>query len=129
MVQNQMSFAQAVKDLKLPLEGYECDVLQKRADFKKVLRQEKYAFASDVANTPGRNKSTVVGMMMVAADNLLSEGEWEKAASVLEKIAKLEGMVNGDNVTIFAGLTARDIEDARVRLQEQIDRKTETRPN
>jgi hypothetical protein len=121
MVQNQQSFAQAVKELKLPLEGYECDVLQKRADFKKILRQEKYAHHTEVAATPGRSKANILGMMQIAIDNLMAEGEWDKAISAMEKMAKLENYVGPDSVNIIAGLTARDIAEAREKLQNKIN--------
>lgn len=131
MVQNQLSFVQAVKELKLALEGYECDVLQKRADWKKTLREAKNAFHADVANTPGRNKSSAIGMMQVAIENLMAEGEYDKAVSAIEKLAKLEGWVGSDsNINIFAGLTAREIAEQKAKVLEEINgNKNESRPN
>jgi hypothetical protein len=55
--------------------------------------------------------------MEVLIDCLMREGEYDKAAAAIEKLGKLEGWVGGDsNVNVFAGLSARDIAEARERL-------------
>ena len=70
-----------------------------------------------IANDPTRTKSVVLGQLVVLADKLTREGEYDKAAGVLEKLAKLEGWQGADsNVNIFAGLTAKDIAEARARI-------------
>lgn len=121
MVRNSVSFSQAANDLKLPLSPTECEKVVKRKEFQQILRQEKNAFRQEVANEPGRTKSTAVGMMVLAIENLITEGEWDKAVAAIEKLAKLEGWIGADsNVNIFAGLTARDIAEAKQKLTEQV---------
>jgi hypothetical protein len=57
--------------------------------------------------------------MWVLADRLIAEGEFEKAAGVLDKLSKMEGWSgNEGNINIFSGLTARDIAEARDRIRD-----------
>jgi len=55
--------------------------------------------------------------MIILAEKLMHEGEHEKAGNLLEKICKIEGWTGVDtNVNIFAGLTMKDIQDAKARI-------------
>lgn len=127
MVTGNMPFKQAAGELKIDWTAAECDKIARRTEFKRILREVKYSFHAEVANTPGRNKSSAIGMMQVAIENLLAEGEWDKAVAAIEKLAKLEGWMGSDsNIQIFAGLTARDIAEAKERIQKQV---AEQRPN
>lgn len=121
MVRNSVSFSQAANDLKLPLSPTECEKVVKRKEFQQILRQEKNAFRQEVANEPGRTKSTAVGMMVLAIENLITEGEWDKAVAAIEKLAKLEGWLGAEsNVNIFAGMTARDIATEKERILKEL---------
>jgi hypothetical protein len=100
-----------------PLDPDEADKVSRRRDFQEILRVEKNKFYSSVANDPTRTKSVVIGQMFTLADRLITDGEFEKAAGVLDKLAKLEGWNgNESNINIFSGLTARDIAEAKERL-------------
>lgn len=129
MVTNQVSFKQAVGELKIPWTTQECEQISARKEFKQILRAEKYKYHSEVANQPGRNKNAALGLLLVSIENLAMKGEDEKVVAAIEKLAKLEGWIGGDsNVNIFAGLTARDIAEAKKRLQTQIDPPEPARP-
>src|SRR5438128_2091630 len=121
MAQNNMSFKQAVNELGLGWEPHECELISKRKEFKQVLRTEKNTLYGDVANMPGRTKSTAVGMLLVSLENLLEQGEFDKVISGVEKLARLEGWLGADsNINVFAGLTSRDIAEQKQKLLDSI---------
>ena len=120
MVRTQCSLKQAALEVGHPLDPDEADKVSRRRDFQEILRVEKNKFYASVANDPSRTKSVVLGQMWVLADRLIAEGEFEKAAGVLDKLSKMEGWSgNEGNINIFSGLTARDIAEARDRLKEK----------
>ena len=117
MVRTQCSLKQAALEIGHPLDPDEADKVSRRRDFQEMHRIEKNKFYQGIANDPTRTKSVIVGQMWFLADRLITEGEFEKAASVLDKLAKLEGWAgNENNINIFSGLTARDIDEAKQRL-------------
>jgi hypothetical protein len=117
MVRTQCSLKQAALEIGHPLDPDEADKVSRRRDFQEILRVEKNKFYQGIANDPTRTKSVIVGQMWFLADRLISEGEFEKAAGVLDKLAKLEGWAgNEGNINIFSGLSARDIQEAKDRL-------------
>lgn len=118
MVRTQCSLKVAALEIGHPLDPDEADKVSRRRDFQEILRAEKNKFYLSVANDPTRTKGVVLGQMWVLADRLIAEGEFEKAAGVLDKLSKMEGWSgNEGNINIFSGLTARDIAEARERLQ------------
>lgn len=117
MVRNNTSLKQAALDLGIQLDPDEVTKLGRRKDFQEILRIEKNKFHAAVANDPTRTKSAALGMMWVLAERLMAEGELEKAAQTLDKLAKMEGWSgNEGNINIFSGLTARDIAEAKERI-------------
>jgi hypothetical protein len=102
--------------------GHELDVDEAkrvfaRREFQEILRREKNKYYQAVANDPARTKSSILGRLSVIADRLISEGELEKAANVLDKLAKVEGWTGSEsNVNVFAGLTAKDLAEAKERI-------------
>lgn len=120
MVRNNSSLKQAALDLGIKLDPDELVRLGRRKDFQEICRVERNKYHAAVANDPTRTKSAALGMMWMLAEKLTAEGELEKAAQVLDKLAKMEGWSgNEGNVNIFSGLTARDIAEARERLTKK----------
>jgi len=62
----------------------------------------------------------LIGQLQVQADNLEASGEYDKAAEVLFKIAKVKNYLGDEQtVNVFAGLTAKDFDAIRKRLSER----------
>jgi hypothetical protein len=117
MVRNGSDLKTAALDLGLELEVAEAACIARRKDFQEILRGETNKYHAMVANDPSRTKSVALGIMWIAAEKLAKEGEHDKAVQALERIAKVEGWSgNEQNINIFSGLTARDIEEAKARL-------------
>lgn len=127
MVRTQTSLKQAALEIGHSLDPDEADKVSRRRDFQEILRVEKNKFYASVANDPTRTKSVVLGQMWFLADKLIAEGEFEKAAGVLDKLGKMEGWSgNEGNINIFSGLTARDITEARERLAKGTGKGSKT---
>lgn len=117
MVRTKMNFHQAATELGIQLDPIESDRTARRREFQDILRVERNKLYQSVANDPSRSKATSIGKMEILIENLISEGEYDKAGQLIERLAKLEGWVGGDsNVNVFAGLTARDIAEAKERI-------------
>ena len=117
MVRNNTSLKQAALDLGIHLDPDEAERTGRRKDFQEILRVEANKYRASIANDPTRTKSAVLGAMIILAEKLMHEGEHEKAGNLLEKICKIEGWTGVDtNVNIFAGLTMKDIQDAKARI-------------
>jgi hypothetical protein len=117
MVRNNSSLKQAALDLDIKLDPDEVTRLGRKKDFQEILRIETNKYHAMVANDPTRTKSAALGRMWVLADRLEKNGEYEKSAQVLDKLAKMEGWAgNEGNINIFSGLTQRDIEEAKERI-------------
>jgi hypothetical protein len=119
MARGGVSFLQAIVTLELKIDPDEAEACSRRTDFQDILRSEKNKYHQMVANDPTMTKSAVMGQLWILADKLAREGEHDKSAGVLEKLAKLAGWQGGEsNVNIFGGLTAKDIAEARARIAE-----------
>lgn len=118
MVRGNMSLKQAAVEVGHPLDPDEAEKVSRRRDFQEILRVEKNKYYATIANDPSRTKSTAIGKMEMLIDKLIVAGEYDKAGVLIEKLGKLEGWTGAEsNVNIFSGLTARDIAEARDRLE------------
>lgn len=128
MIREGITMKAAVGLLEIKLTPQECDLVFVRKEFQDILQSETDKHREELANRPGRGKSTAVGLMLIAIEKLAAQEQWEKVVNALEKLSKLEGWQGADsNINVFAGLNARDIAEAKARLKEQID-ATESRP-
>lgn len=125
MIREMKSFATVVDELELPsLQPKEMLRIEKSEGFQAAMRNERHKYANEVANDPRLGKSTAIGMMMLAVERLMLEGEWDKALEGLQKLSKLAGWQGVDNqVNIFADLKGKEIED----LKREIGQRTGTR--
>lgn len=121
MVCEGITFREAVADLRLPLTPSECDAVRRRAEFEDTLRDAKLKHQSSIGDNPNLNKSAAIGIMQLAIEKLLEEGEYMDAIVGVEKLAKVAGWIGAEStVNVFAGMTARDIEEARIRVKREL---------
>lgn len=127
MIRNGLNLRMAAVEVGHELSPEEAERITKSKDFQEIFRNERNKYHAAIGNDPSRTKSVMIGMMWAQAEKLATEGESEKAALVLEKIAKLEGWGgNESNINIFAGLSAKDIAEAKRKLQESTDPEPRT---
>jgi hypothetical protein len=122
MVRNGSSLKVAALELGITLSPAEVERMGRRRDFQDILRVEQNKYFAMVANDPSRTKSVALGRMWVSAEALARDGEHDKAVQALERISKVEGWIGPENnVNIFAGLTAKEIENARKELEGKLN--------
>lgn len=118
MVRQNMSLRQAAMELDIPLTSDECDKILKRKAFQNVLWAERHTFNAELAAQPGRNKTSAIGLMVFLIQKLIDDGEYDKALDGVQKLAKLEGWDKSAEINIIAGLTAKDLAEAKAELLE-----------
>src|SRR6266404_2326737 len=113
---------QALSMHDIPIDAEEANQLYRSKIFQRVLWQARFDYYSQIASDPARTKAALLGLMTLAIQNLASEGQWDKVLEGALKVARVEGWANGEsNVTVFANLTAKDIEKERARLLEGLE--------
>lgn len=119
MVRNGISLRQAAGELNAAITTTDAENIQRRKSFQKLLRDARNRFHAEVGSDPGLTKACTIGRLSILAQKLSDEGESDKAAEVLFKLAKLAGWLAPETATnVFAGLTARDYDEVRKRLTE-----------
>lgn len=118
MVRQDVGLRQAAHELGFELSVAEEEAIRRRKSFQRLLWLERFRYYDEVAKSPERNRSSMVGQLMLCAQKLMLEGAFDKAAEVLYKAARLEGWIGGEgNVNVFADLTAKDIQSIREKLK------------
>lgn len=118
MVYEGISLKEAVTQLNIALTSEECVNIARRASFKTLIRQIRNRLQTEIGSDPTRTKDTVVGQLQLLADQLEKQGDADKAAEVLFKIAKIRNWIGPEGtVNIFGDLTAKDYEKLRAEIQ------------
>ena len=119
MVRESRSLKEVLTQLQIPLTTDECETIGRRRSFRELLRAARNRLHNEIGSDPSRNKEALIGQLQLQADNLEASGEYDKAAEVLFKIAKVKNYIGEENtVNVFAGLTAKDFDAIRKRLAE-----------
>lgn len=125
MVREQKNIQQAAMECDVDLTSEELRALEKRKAFQQVLWTERHRFFQELASDPNRSKTSLLGQMLFLTQKLIEEGEYDKALEGLMKLAKIEGFVGPEQqVNIFGGLSPKDLEEAKKRLNERLGQGT-----
>jgi hypothetical protein len=121
MARNSCGLKQAAFEIDKQLTAEECEIVARRVEFQEILLEEEDKYRGNLATRPSRSKEVAVGIMLEAIDKLMKQGDYDKAATAIEKLAKLEGWTSGEsNINIFSGVTARDIAHEREKLEQKL---------
>lgn len=124
MVWRQVGIKEACEALNLRLDPDEMARVERRREFKDAVRSERHKFYAAVANDPARTKSSAIGAMLISIEQLQLAGEHDKAVQAIDKLGKMEGWVGADSsINVFAGLSSKDIAEAKARLEGNIKTK------
>lgn len=114
MVRENLSLRDAARESGVEISLEEAATLSKRQAWQRVMYEARREYYTELGGDPGRTKQTVVGQMVLAAQKLMDEGEWDKAAQVNEKVAKIMGWVGEESeVNVFAGLSQKDLDEVK----------------
>ena len=130
MVQKGHNLRQAALELEIPLTSADAEKIQRRKSFQSVIWTERQRFFQEIGRDPMRTKEAVLGRQEFLIQKLIESGDYDKAAQANVKLAQMEGWTGADSqVNIFAGLTAKDIEEAKKFLNEQAKGPTARTPS
>lgn len=123
MVRQGISLRQASTQLQITLTTTDCETLQRRRSFQKLLQAARLRYHNEIGSDPGLTKTALIGKLLLLSDKLMDEGEWDKAGEVLFKVAKIRGDVGADSsVNVFGNLSAKDYADIRKNLEGKDDK-------
>jgi hypothetical protein len=132
MVREGKSLPQAITDLGISLSSIETKKVQLRPTFQRLLWDARNRWNREIADVPTRSKQSTIGQLQIIAQKLVEEGNYDKAAEVLFKLAKLEGWVGNENtVNVFGSLSNADLEKlkAKVKSVEKENKPEDVNPN
>ena len=120
MLRDILPFRAALAALNIQISNAEADRIEYSAAFKKQLDIEQQLLYQELAANPNFNKQSVIGGMLHAVQQLLREGDFDKAVNGFMAIAKLQGWLGVEsNVNVMLGVTQRDIEEARKKILQE----------
>lgn len=102
----------------LGLTSRECENLQKNKAFQETLRNRRNIYHKEVAGDSTFSRAAAKGQLMVAINKMMEKEQYDKAATAIMNLAKLEGWTSdGTNVNVFADLTATDLAKLREKFK------------
>lgn len=111
---------QAATKLELGLTTAEAEAAFKNPLFQKLLRAERIKQDNEIADDPNRGKSTTIGRILRLADKMEHAKQFDKAATALVNLAKIEGHLGPEStVNIFGSLNAKDIQEMKEKLRKE----------
>lgn len=118
MAREGLTLAEAATRLGQPVTREEATRIFRTKQFQSLLRSERLRFHAEVGRNPEWSRKTAIGQLLVCIERLMEEGAYDKAAEVILKATKVEGWLgNETQVTVFNGLSHRDLEAIRTRLK------------
>lgn len=119
IVRESVSLAEAATRLKVTIGAIESANLFRTKSFQRLLRAERLCYYQELGRDPDWGKKTAVGMLLHCAAELRDAGDYDKAAEVILKCAKIEGWLSNEvaQISVFGNLSQKDLDDARARLQ------------
>jgi hypothetical protein len=127
VVRQEVPLRHACSELKIDVTSSEAEAIYKSEAFQKVLQVERMRFAKELANTPGRDKQSAIGLLYLLVQKLIEEKQWEKAVNALEKLMKAEGWTGQEgNINVFAGLSAKEYAELMKEVENTDERETGT---
>jgi hypothetical protein len=117
MVRNGLTLRVAAQQLNIPVTAGDCENIQRRRSFQKLLRDARGRYHAEVGGDPGLSKISTIGRLSLLAQKLEDEGSFDKAASTLAQLAKIAGWLAPDaSVNVFSDLSARDYAEIKKNL-------------
>ena len=114
MVRRGVGLREAAAEINVVLGVEEAAGIRRSKAFEAILWNVRNAYFLEVGSNPGLRRDGIVGKMWVCADKLLEDGEYDKAAEVLLKVAKIKNFVGPEQQTnIFGNLSQEDLNRIR----------------
>lgn len=119
MARTGCSLKQAVTELNLEVTQDECNSLFRRAFFNKLLWEARHRYFNSLGGSINLKKETAVGKLYALAQKLEEDGEYDAAADVIFKAAKVSGFVGPESqVSVFGELSQADLDAIKKSLEK-----------
>src|ERR1700676_966609 len=106
MVRTSKTIKEALTEVGVSMTTAEAEGFLRRRSFQQLLRIARNRYDAETAADPLRNKQSTIGRLQNLADMLMANGEYDKAAEVLYKLARVENWIGDQGtVNVFANLT------------------------
>ena len=120
IVREGLTMRESLSHVGVNLTSQEAENCYRSKTFQRVLRDERNRYFTELGSDPARTKATAVGMLLDAAEHLREAGEYKEVAEAMLKLGKMEGWIGGEGqVSVFAGLSQRELDEIRDRLNKQ----------
>lgn len=111
MVRSGCSLSQAATELQVPLSIEVARNILGRVSFQQALWAERHRYFSALGADPNFKKDTAIGKLLDLARKLEESAEFDKAAEVVFKVAKMTGWVGPEStINVFGELTDKDLQ-------------------
>ena len=125
-----ISLREAATRLRLEITNEEAANTFRTKGFQKLLRSERQRFYMEIAQDPTWSRRTAIGKMLYLADRLMDNGEYDKAADTILKIARVEGWLSGETqVTVFNQLSDKELDQLRLDAAKRVTGESRSVPN
>lgn len=117
MAREGLALEEAATRLKVPITSPDARNTYRSKPFQRLLLTERNRHFREIASNREWSKATAVGILLDCCERLREAGEFDKAAEVILKAAKILGWVGETgNVQVFAGMTGRELDQVREKL-------------
>lgn len=119
MARTGCSLAQAATELQVEVSREDVILIMRRASFNRLLWEARHRYFNEVGSDPNYRKETAIGKLLALAQKLEEEGEHDKSAEVVFKVAKMQGWVGPEStVSVFGELSQRDMDAIRAKIED-----------
>lgn len=120
MAREGVTLREAATRLRAPITSEEAANLFRTKSFQRLLRSERNRYYLEVGQDAEWRRKTAIGMLLHCAKSLIEAGEFDKAAEVILKSARVEGWLGAETqVSVFNSLSHKDLEQLRIKIQEK----------
>jgi len=119
MAQTGCSLVEAATQLGQEVSYEQANKLLRRVSFQRLLWEARHRYFSTLGGDPEWKKESAIGKLLVLASKLEEDGQHDKAAEVIFKIAKMSGWVGPDStVNVFGDLSDKDLKTIREQISK-----------
>jgi hypothetical protein len=121
MAREGITLREAATRLRVPIGTEEAGNLFRSKSFQRLLRGERNRYYLEVGQDAEWRRKTAIGMLLHCIQQLMTNGEFDKAAEVILKASRVEGWLGAETqVSVFNGLNQKDIDALRTRIKEKL---------
>ena len=120
MAREGITLREAATRLKVPIQTEDAANLFRTKQFQRLLRAERNRYYLEVGQDIEWRRKTAIGMLLTCVNQLMTNGEYDKAAEVILKASRVEGWLGAETaVNVFAGLSQKDLDTLRLKIKEK----------